>query len=502
VGGLVADRWPRDWVLYALTMLAGGVTLLIPAAQGILEPCARRFGLRGGALVAAFAIFAPPLTLLGVASPFVVRLLARSLQRTGRTAGAVFALSTAGSVLGTLLTSFHLIPVLGTRWSLVGLAGALLCVSVVGLVVSLGARWSPAAAVLLALWPVAAGGPPVSDEVLYRTESPYARLAVVQLRGEGRAAYRLLFSNGIMQTGMPVDIARRGRASLLWSDDYYLELLPYFFDDPDQPRRALLIGLAGGMFVRVMEKYPVELTAVEVDVKAAELAKAYFGCEGPICYPGGREHRVDVGRFPRREPAAAETGGEALSGAPDEQRGGRPARIVIEDGRRFLLTSAATYDFIVLDAYSGDTIPFHLVTREMFQAARRRLASDGILAVNYIGGPRDPVTHSLARTLRDVFGEGNLLAYRSTDDPAAVQVIYFFAFRGVLREAALPAGRWSAEAGRLAYRLLSRRLALPAGEGVVITDDLNPIDVARVRTALEWRRQTLEEFSRLGLHRF
>jgi len=506
VGGAVADRWPHDWLLYLLVILAGGASLAIPAMQGLLEPCFRRFGARGGALVSAFAIFAGPL--LGVASPFVVRLLARGLRTTGRIVGAVFALSTTGSVAGTLLTSFYLIPEFGTRWSLAAQGFALILVGAIGLVVRFGARALPAAALAAIAWPIACGGPAISDEVLLRTESPYGRMAVVQPAGSG---YRMLFVNGVVQTGMPLDIAHRDRTSLLRTDSYYLELLPYFHKDLEQPRTCLLIGLAGGCFARVMELYPIHVTAVEIDVKVAELAKAYFGYGGRIYYGDGRENVIDVNRFPNRrivddhdaagpEPVAEDT--PAHSRSNERYRG----RVIIEDGRLFLSSCGKRYDFIVLDAYNSDTIPFHLITREMFTAARDHLTDDGILAINYIGPPRhDMVTESLGRTLADVFGPDRVVAYRSTDDPETVQVIYFFAFRGQPRRPSLPPSRWSPDVGDvdpLAYEMVTRRLDLAADRGVVITDDHNPINAARIKTALAWRAQTLAQFGKLRLHQF
>jgi len=506
IGGIVADRWPHDWLLYLLTILAGGAVLAIPATQGILQPCFRRFGARGGALVSAFAIFAGPLTMLGLASPFVIRLLARSLKATGRTAGAVFALSTAGSVAGTLLTSFYLIPQLGTRWSLAAQAGAMIFVGGIGLVVRFGVRFLPLAALAAAAWPIGRGGPVATDEVLFRAESAYGRMAIVQPAASG---YRMLFVNGIMQTGMPLDIAHRDRASLLRTDSYYLELLPYFHRDPDEPRTCLLIGLAGGCFARVMELYPIHVTAVEIDVKVAELAKAYFGYCGRIYYGDGREHVIDVNRFPNRRIADGHEAAEPVAeDRPADSRSDEPyrGRVIIEDGRLFLCSCGQRYDFIVLDAYNSDTIPFHLITREMFAAAREHLTDDGILAINYIGPPRrDVVTDSLARTLADVFGPDRVVGYRSTDDPEAVQVIYFFAFRGQPREPSLPPSRWSPDAGdvdRLAYELVTRRLDLATDRGAVITDEHNPIDVARIKTALVWRTQTLAQFGKLRLHRF
>ena len=462
IGGLIADRWPMDWLLYLLILLTGIATLGIPAAQGILEPSYRYFGLRWGALVSAFIIFAFPLTLLGMASPFVIRLCTRSIGVIGRTAGVVFALSTAGSVAGTLLTSFHLIPQLGTRWSIIINALALILVSAGGLIISRG-KWASITliATILAL-PVARSGVPICDEILFRTESPYGRLVVVQKHSSpDQPAYRMLFINGILQTGMPMDIDRRDRTSMLRTQSYYLELLPYFGDDPDKPRKCLLIGLAGGLFTRVMRLYPVDITAVEIDAKVVDIARKFFGYRG---------------------------------------------KVFIQDGRRFLHSCKERYDFIVLDAYNSDTIPFHLITREMFQSVRKHLTDDGILAINYIGAPDgDTVTDSLTRTLMNVFGNENVIAYRSTDDPKAVQVIYFFAFRGKVSEPTLPIDRWASSSGQvdpLIYELWSRRLNLSPSKGIIITDDHNPIDIARVKTALAWRAQTLQQFGKLMLYRF
>ena len=56
-----------------------------------------------------------PVTLLGMYSPFAIRLLLRSAQRSGRVSGTVYGVSTAGSIVGTLGTTFFLIPAIGTR---------------------------------------------------------------------------------------------------------------------------------------------------------------------------------------------------------------------------------------------------------------------------------------------------------------------------------------------------------------------------------------------------
>jgi hypothetical protein len=205
--------------------------------------------------------------------------------------------------------------------------------------------------------------------------------------------------------------------------------------------------------------------------------------------PGGGTHAVDVSAFPRR---ASPIPPEQLAGhAPSDPYKGRA---VIQDGRRFLADLTGKVDFVVLDAYNSDAIPFHLITREFFELTRSRLTDDGLLAINYIGSPRgDFVTDSLFRTLSAVFGAGNLRAYRTRDDDTVAQVVILFAFRGRPRDL-LPL--WQADsaggADRLSYEL-KRRLQTPApAAGAIITDDLNPIDLERARTALAWRRTTMD----------
>jgi len=492
IGGRLADRLPRAWVLCVCVMLAGASVLLVPWMTGVLVPLGERLGLAWGAIASAAALFFLPLTLLAMAGPYVIRLRARSLAAMGSTSGAVYALSTIGSVAGALAVSLWMIPALGTRASLLICSGTLIALGAVGLAVA--SRGRAIAAVLLAglPYPLRPGQRALAGE-LYHTESAYGDMRVIQRDVPGRGLYRMLMVNGIMQTGMPMDIDLVGPGEILQTDSYYLELLPYFYSDLAAGRKGILIGLAGGMFPRVMEFYDIDWTAVEIDVKVAELAKAYFGYRGAILGPGGRAHAVDLARFPdRASPVMAEHLADADEdhAADHAPSGPYRGRAVIQDGRKYLADHPGLVDFIVLDAYNSDTIPFHLITREFFELVRGRLTADGLLAINYIGPPGgDFVTDSLFRTLGEVFGRRKLLAYRTRNDESVVQVIIIFAFRGEPRTL-LPL--WQADAfggaDRLSYDLTRRRVKADRPAGTIITDDRNPIDLARAQTALAWRR--------------
>ena len=130
LGGYLADRTASAAVL-AMTVIVGSVYLLaLPSfAQPVLEfVLAAIDDVRAGSLVSALAIMVFPVTFLGMYSPFAIRLLLRSAQNSGRVSGAVYGISTVGSIAGTLGTTFVLIPTIGSRAITIAL-GALGAVS-------------------------------------------------------------------------------------------------------------------------------------------------------------------------------------------------------------------------------------------------------------------------------------------------------------------------------------------------------------------------------------
>ena len=167
LGGRIADRHPEPRLLCALTAIAALATGLIPfisrpvlqwSVQGLQTVNA---GVFYTSLLAVILLFSVPVTLLGVVSPFAVRLSVRAIGSTGRSAGNLYALSTAGSILGAFLPVLVLIPWLGVRRTLLTICVALLVVSLWGLdmPVALGrrtvpARWLVGAAGILPLLPL------------------------------------------------------------------------------------------------------------------------------------------------------------------------------------------------------------------------------------------------------------------------------------------------------------------------------------------------------------
>ena len=117
LGGWLADRTASPSVLAVTVLVASVYMLVLPSfAQPLLELLLADIDdVRTGSLVASVAILLFPVTFFGMYSPFAIRLMLRSAQSSGMVSGTVYGVSTFGSIVGTLGTTFYLIPTIGTR---------------------------------------------------------------------------------------------------------------------------------------------------------------------------------------------------------------------------------------------------------------------------------------------------------------------------------------------------------------------------------------------------
>ena len=158
LGGRIADRRPHMRGLCLLALVAAGLLALVPfAADPLLDLGVEALddvsaGAFIGSLLAVLVLVAVPVMLLGAVSPYAVRLAVSKVEEAGTVAGRLYALSTAGSLVGTLLSALLLIPLVGTRRTFLAFALAIAAVAVLGLSPRRRYALAPVAiAVLLAL---------------------------------------------------------------------------------------------------------------------------------------------------------------------------------------------------------------------------------------------------------------------------------------------------------------------------------------------------------------
>jgi spermidine synthase len=434
-GGRLADRRPEPRLLFKLTAAAALWTALIPIiSRPILSLAQMGFaqlavGLVLGSLISVIVLFAVPVVLLGMVSPFVIRLRIRELETAGNAAGAVYALSTLGSILGTFLPVFWLIPSFGTRPTIYVLAFLLGLISAIGLVQA-GTRrlylLIPVAILGVALLSGGAVRGAFYGERLYEAESAYSYIQVVRSGSETQ----LLIDDGhaVHSIYDPSTLYTHG----YWDD----ALLAPFFGSGRTPARVALVGLAGGTVARQFTAIdgPIPIDGVELDSKIADVGRRFFGMTEPNL------------------------------------------RVIIADGRYWMATGAGQYDVIFVDAYRQPYIPFYLTTREFFQSARAHLRPGGVVAINVGRTPDDHrLVDALSGTLTSVFPHvftletsgrfTNTVVYATASSTTVDQFI--------ARAQASPNPKL---APIVADALATGNVREVHANGIVFTDDLAPVE--------------------------
>ncbi len=442
VGGRIADRYPSPGLFAGLVFLAGVLTVPIPLlAPEVLDAIARAdFGPQLNPLVGAVVLFVVPSIVMGMVSPFAVRLRARAVTTVGATAGSLYAISTVGSIVGTLATSFVLINYLGVRAIITLMGFVLMAMAVLGWLASrrlLAGVAGAGLAVLLATG-VARSAAALPSTIIYSRDTVYHRITVSD---EGTIRYLKL--DNYWQSALDREYPRR--TVFAYAD--YLHLPVIFVP---KPNRVMLVGLGGGTVPgRYVADYPgVVMEVAEIDPQVVATAARYF----------------DV-------------------------RAGDRLKIASRDGRLHLRQSRGGYDIILTDAYLIDTIPFHLATREFFALARSRLAHGGVVASNIIGaldGPKSRLFRAIYKTVGQVFRTVYVFPvdfgqYRS---PASLRNIIIFGTDEprlgsdeILRRARMLTDRRIVTLARFVEAAGTLyQTPIQTGDVPILTDDFAPVD--------------------------
>ena len=373
-------------------------------------------------------------------SPFCLRLLLDRQDHSGTVSGRLSALSTAGSIVGTLGTSFYFIPGFGMRSIYFVLAGTTLALSL--LLFALIGRPGPG--------PAGAGGgaagrnchagrPPavpgagrrrgcsrLPDGELERIDSEY-NTVFVEKRGSQIGLFfgyrRNRYTESVIDLHHP-------KALAVPYTRYMTAALAYH---PGPVAKIALVGLGGGRTINyLIDSLPgASAEVAELDAAVVDVAARYFGAE------------------------------------PNER-----LKIRTMDGRIFLQRSKERFDLILLDAYRGPFVPFHLTTQEFYRLVQERLAPGGIVAQNV--EPTTMFFDSAYATMASVFDQVDMIEAHGN--------IVLIAYAGPrLSDEALAAQAAAVQArDRLPYDLSdlvkAREEVGRLGTPTILTDDFAPVE--------------------------
>jgi len=450
VGGYLADRMGGLRVAAWAAIIGALLCAVIPFLRIPLIDATIDLSTLLGTTLVALVLIAPALFFFSQVSPALIRgLAADGVSHVGVTAGGIYAVSTLGSLVGTLgaVWLFLYMPIT------LGFIGISLLVVLPALVIrplAGGAALILIGSVFVFQWitsePQQLSGFNARGnncKLLYKGHSLYGELRVIEERGR----FRYLVVNGTDQGGLDLldgSSAYRYAVGMTALGDLYVR----------NPQSALIIGLGAGIMGTKLAGAGIDVVAAEIDPEVVRLAREYFAFQG---------------------------------------------NAVTVDGRRYLQREQRKWDLIFVDAYLGSNPPWQLYTREAFRLYKDRLRPGGAVIVNFIGSHLDSeqtgALEAVVTTAREVFPVVEVYPDPWEPKDLPTRNIYIavsdhprLAPRHVGDPLRAPA---FAEA-------IARVQPFPVDNGVILSDDAAPLE-ALVRRTTEHLREQMRAYVPVSL---
>lgn len=348
-GGRLSEKEDHEKILMRTVLLAAAYVCVLPAFGGFFVWLAGLTSLLPAALAGSAVVLLPPVFMLGMVSPLLIKSLTEKAEQSGRKAGEVYAISTVGGITFCFLTGLYLVPQCGLNFSL-------FMISVLLAVFPLWYFFRRKNFTVLLVYLLCAAfilyRASAKAGAIYSSEGLLGKLEVRDgLYSPGGAqqpdSCRLLLINNVIQSALSL---RTGQSRL-----EYTQLLQQSLDSlKRKPQSALILGMGGGILATELSKKNIKVTAVELDARVAEVARNYFGLDKNV-------------------------------------------HVILDDARHALYRLDQKYDLVVLDLFHGETAPPHVFSLESFLKIRSLLTENGIIFINTYG------------YLKDAAGQGNLI---------------------------------------------------------------------------------------------
>jgi predicted membrane-bound spermidine synthase len=366
LGGRLSARQNVMVVFLSTLIVAAFLTILVACVYPyFLSFVQVHFSPLYGSLVSSVVLFLVPSTFFGLLSPLAVVALDQILRQNslGSKIGNMYAISTMGSIFGSLITGFVLLPLfpIDSILKCIGLIVAVLALTGALITKSKKLIFPATASVILACFSFVLS-PFASVAVVASVNGEYNNISVVDGKWNQKPTRFFL-----MDQQLSAAQYRDTPDELVFDYTQYYDAYKKFGITPKN------IAVIGGAAYSIPQAYVKEIADAQVDVyeiesKTIDVANTYFG--GAANHP--RIHNT------------------------------------IGDARIQMQKNPQQYDVIFIDAYSGvNAIPWQLTTVEFYQIVAQKLAPGGLVISNTISNTRPgstKVLDSYALSQMQVFG--------------------------------------------------------------------------------------------------
>jgi spermidine synthase len=432
IGGKISDKNPSVKVL-SLVILLSAVFILFSLfiKKELFIHLYAISDVRISSIIAALILFSPASILLGIVSPYAAKLKLNNLSTSGATIGNLYAISTAGSIFGTFLSGFYLIPHFGTNKLLI-LLSAVLTASALLLSLDKYILKFLFLVGLAPIWLVVSGHTYIpylfENYGMIDIDTEYNRIWIYNYvdKNTNRIA-RIMGINGENHSSMFLD-----SDELVNETTKYFHLAAHF--NPAF-KKTLMIGAAAYSFpMSFLKTYPdATIDVVEIDPALTEIAKKYFNMK-------------ENGRL----------------------------SIYHQDGRVYLNKTKEKYDVIFGDAFANrHSVPYQLTTQEAVQKKFDILNENGVVildTISAVNGEKGTFLRAEYATYRSVFPQVFLFPIKEENNGDKIQNIILVALKSNKKYS------FTSNNSEL-NKYLSHRWIKPIAEDVpILTDDFAPVD--------------------------
>ncbi len=380
LGGKNADSIKEnlDDYLFKVVIVASLLIFSTPKLSKLIFYVYDFLDVKLASFLSSFLLFFPALVALGMISPIVTKLIAKNVDKLGKDLGFIYAISTFGSLIGALLGGFVLLVYFSAKEIFIFTGIILFLISIVHFLLKKKYKYG----LITILFFIIGFSNPLSNlklskenrmddkmvnvKLVDKKDTFYGRVDVVDLESKvGKGAYRVMLVDGVAQ-----GLVDREKNKSVTMYSYVIEEI-IRQQKMEDSKKVLFVGVGMGVMPNAMkEDYHIEM--VDINPIVVEFAKKYFNLN------------KDVN---------------------------------IQDARIFLNKQKYKNDAIVIDVFSGETIPAHLLTKEFMKLMSDRLSDDGLIVFNIVGNPYEGFeSKAIIKTINSEFKHVNILPLVNGDE--------------------------------------------------------------------------------------
>ncbi|MCW3104015.1 MAG: hypothetical protein JWO09_2455 [Bacteroidetes bacterium] len=439
-GGIVSYRSKNPLTLFYVLLAAAVFTMLMPFSSRFILWLVGMHSLIPSVIISASFILFPPVFMMGMVSPLIIRAITTDIEQSGRAAGAIYAISTVGGIIATFSFGFYVIPEFGLTMPSI-YTGIIL--GLIPLIVLLRQKQTGKALgfFLLCAWAFSAAtfkSTASGIKVVYSAEGLLGQVMVLdyphydqQKKVDGHS--RWLFVNRISQT-MYDSLADENRKEEKYFT--YVYRISDFSDSIPKDSKILLLGLGGGSIAKRLTEKGFSVDVCELDRRIAEVAKKYFYLD---------EH----------------------------------VQVSVDDARHYIKTCDKKYDLIIFDMFRGEDVPNHVFTTESLEETKKLLNPGATVFVNSLGYIEGTMGKSMRSIYKTFKAAGFNVEVLPTDPDPNQRNLLFYASLGKVKPNAgfIPENK------------------IDLADAVVLKDEYPVLDLLNAEAAKRWRMLAIGSFN-------